>query len=50
MIIVFVAFNIKAEKAVKYQKYKTKQGAMKAFEECLDREDIDFFSIRKVSA
>lgn len=48
MKIIFVAFNLNKENAVKYSKYKTIKGAMKAFEECLLDDNVQFFSIRKI--
>lgn len=48
MKIVFVAFNIETVNAVKYSKYRTIKGAVKAFEQCLNNPEIQFFSIRKV--
>jgi len=48
MKVVFVAFNITKENAVKYSKYKTKEGAIRAFSQCLEDPEVQFFSIRKV--
>lgn len=48
MRVVFVAFNINKINAVKYQKYRTKEGAIRAFRQCLEDPEVQFFSIRKV--
>jgi len=48
MKIVFVAFNVNEEKSLVYAKYRTKKGALKMFEKCLDDNNVQFFSIRKI--
>lgn len=48
MIITIVAFNVKQANSTMYRKFKTKKGAMKAFEILLEDDNTDFMSIRKI--
>jgi hypothetical protein len=48
MKVVFVGFNINNERAVCYSKFKTKDGAVRAFRRYLENPEVQFFSIRKV--
>jgi len=50
MKMVFEGFNINQEKAVCYSKFRTKDGATRAFQRYLDNPEVQFFSIRKVNA
>ncbi len=47
MIITIVAFNVKEVNSTMYRKFKTVNGAVKAFEKLLEDDNTDFISIRK---